>query len=136
MILFQFQLYHLFQGHFGKVYKVKNRFDRRTYAIKQIPIIAGEHVALQEVENLSKVGRHKNIVNYLDCFLIQYEKGNASDAETADSGETYSSHLSRTSQQSSSFLNFDKDVSNLQIFRGSSSSQAESLAKTKVNLFT
>ena len=30
---------------------------------------------LQEVKNLSKVGKNKNIVKYLDCFLVQEEWG-------------------------------------------------------------
>ena len=62
-------------GHFGKVYKVENKFDHRVFAIKQIKIKPKEDLdkVLQEVKNLSKVGKNKNIVKYLDCFLVQEE---------------------------------------------------------------
>ena len=44
-------------GHFGKVFKVENKFDHRTFALKQIKIHPREDLdkVLQEVENLSKV---------------------------------------------------------------------------------
>ena len=44
-------------GHFGKVFKVENKFDHRTFALKQIKIHPKEDLekVLQEVENLSKV---------------------------------------------------------------------------------
>ena len=44
-------------GHFGKVFKVENKFDRRIFALKQIKIHPKEDLdkVLQEVENLSKV---------------------------------------------------------------------------------
>ena len=77
-------------GHFGKVFKVENKFDHRTFALKQIKIHPREDLdkVLQEVENLSKVngnisrvewnlffkvGANKNVVKYLDCFLVQDE---------------------------------------------------------------
>ena len=61
------------QGNFGRVFKLENKFDHRLFALKQILITPREDLkkVLQEVENLSRAGKHKNIVKYLDCFLIQ-----------------------------------------------------------------
>ena len=61
------------QGNFGRVFKLENKFDHRLFALKQILITPKEDLkkVLQEVENLSRAGKHKNIVKYLDCFLIQ-----------------------------------------------------------------
>ena len=44
-------------GHFGKVFKVENKFDHRMFALKQIKIHPKEDLdkVLKEVENLSKV---------------------------------------------------------------------------------
>ena len=44
-------------GHSGKVFKVENKFDHRTFALKQIKIHPKEDLdkVLKEVENLSKV---------------------------------------------------------------------------------
>ena len=86
-------------GHSGKVFKVENKFDHRTFALKQIKIHPKEDLdkVLKEVENLSKVKTkivkmiflsfaffieyafplfvkvcaNKNVVKYLDCFLVQ-----------------------------------------------------------------
>ena len=64
------------QGNFGRVFKLENKFDHRLFALKQILITPREDLkkVLQEVENLSRAGKHKNIVKYLDCFLIQVWK--------------------------------------------------------------
>ena len=95
-------------GHFGKVFKVENKFDHRTFALKQIKIHPREDLdkVLQEVENLSKVNRNisrvkwnlsatsgvdkfvfkvganNNVVKYLDCFLVQDEVRQESQVKT------------------------------------------------------
>ena len=83
------------RGNFGRVFKAENKFDHRLFALKQIPITPREDLkkVLQEVENLSKAGKHKNIVKYLDCFLIQEERragGDLTENEN-NSGEISSS---------------------------------------------
>ena len=107
----------IFSGHFGKVFKVKYKFDQRIFAIKQIRINPREDLkkVLQEVENLSKVGKHKNVVKYLDCFLIQ-EEGEVDHEEAGSVSNDYSSTQYSNSypKDTSSFINFDKDISNLQ----------------------
>lgn len=50
---------------------------------------------LQEVENLSKAGKHKNIVKYLDCFLIQEERRVGADWTENNSEEISSRDYSR-----------------------------------------
>ena len=54
--------HHNYAGHFGKVFKVENKFDHRTFALKQIKIHPREDLdkVLKEVENLSKV-KTKNV---------------------------------------------------------------------------
>jgi len=103
------------KGHFGKVFKVKNKFDHRIFAIKQIRINPREDLkkVLQEVENLSKVGKHKNVVKYLDCFLIQ-EEGQY-DPDEEDSHEFSSTQNSTGyANPTSSFVQFDQHISKLQ----------------------
>eukprot|EP00092_Neocalanus_flemingeri_P028968 GFUD01031451.1.p1 GENE.GFUD01031451.1~~GFUD01031451.1.p1 ORF type:complete len:511 (+),score=157.39 GFUD01031451.1:160-1692(+) len=105
------------KGHFGKVFKVENKFDHRVFAIKQIRINPREDLkkVLQEVENLSKVGKHKNVVKYLDCFLIQ-EEGQFDPDEADSLSYDYSNTQNSNGypHQTSDFINFDKDISNLQ----------------------
>ena len=87
-------------GHFGKVYKVENKFDHRVFAIKQIKIKPREDLdkVLQEVKNLAKVGKNKNIVKYLDCFLVQEEwKGKEEEDCDCDSEESSTSTRSHPS---------------------------------------
>ena len=107
----------MFSGHFGRVFKVKNKFDQRIFAIKQIRINPREDLkkVLQEVENLSKVGKHKNVVKYLDCFLIQ-EDGEFDHEEAGSVSNDYASTQNSNSypNDTSSFINFDNDISNLQ----------------------
>ena len=81
------------RGNFGRVFKAENKFDHRLFALKQIPITPREDLkkVLQEVENLSKAGKHKNIVKYLDCFLIQEERRVGDDLTENSSGEISSS---------------------------------------------
>ena len=66
-------------GQFGKVFKVENKFDHRTFALKQIKIHPKEDLdkVLKEVENLSKV-KTKNVnmilsiafFNWIRAFVI------------------------------------------------------------------
>ena len=81
------------RGNFGRVFKAENKFDHRLFALKQIPITPREDLkkVLQEVENLSKAGKHPNIVKYLDCFLIQEERRAGADLTANNSEETSSS---------------------------------------------
>ena len=81
------------RGNFGRVFKAENKFDHRLFALKQIPITPREDLkkVLQEVENLSKAGKHKNIVKYLDCFLIQEERRLGGDLTENNSEEISSS---------------------------------------------
>ena len=81
------------RGNFGRVFKAENKFDHRLFALKQIPITPREDLkkVLQEVENLSKAGKHKNVVKYLDCFLIQEERRAGGDLTENNSEETSSS---------------------------------------------
>ena len=94
---------------------MKNKFDQRIFAIKQVRINPREDLkkVLQEVENLSKVGKHKNVVKYLDCFLIQ-EEVEFDDEEDASNDNCSSQNDNEYPNDTSSFLNFDDNVSNLQ----------------------
>ena len=109
------------RGNFGRVFKAENKFDHRLFALKQIPITPREDLkkVLQEVENLSKAGKHKNIVKYLDCFLIQEERREGCDLTESNSEEISSSesdwrgtgdHLT----SSESFIKF-QDISGSEI---------------------
>lgn len=103
------------KGNFGRVFKAENKFDHRLFALKQIPITPREDLnkVLQEVENLSKAGKHKNIVKYLDCFLIQEEEKPSVDNTDNNSEESNSSYkdLSDREVTSDSFIKFQEDVS-------------------------
>ena len=101
-------------GHFGRVFKAENKFDHRIFAIKQIKINPKEDLdkVLQEVQNLSKVGKNKNIVKYLDCFLVQEEwEEDEDDEEQGSTNSSNSNSLpSFNHQASSSFINFHQDA--------------------------
>ena len=106
------------QGNFGKVFKVENKFDHRLFALKQITITPREDLkkVLQEVENLSRAGKHKNIVKYLDCFLIQEEHFDEESPPDTDSSQTVSSSSDFTEDKSHpsesvSFISFQEDAS-------------------------
>ena len=103
------------KGNFGRVFKAENKFDHRLFALKQIPITPREDLSkvLQEVENLSKAGKHKNIVKYLDCFLIQEEEKPTEDNTDEHSEESYISYRESQDREttSDSFINFQEDVS-------------------------
>ena len=104
-------------GHFGKVFKAENKFDHRIFAIKQIKINPREDLdkVLQEVENLSKVGKNKNIVKYLDCFLVQEEWDGEEEEEEDDASLATGSSCPATCLQtgSSSFITFHQDAASL-----------------------
>ena len=104
------------QGNFGRVYKMENKFDHRLFALKQILITPKEDLrkVLQEVENLSRAGKHKNIVKYLDCFLIQEESFESGRPEDTESSDGYSEYTDEKPEQTDSFINFQEDVSDLQ----------------------
>jgi len=107
------------QGHFGKVFKAENKFDHRIFAIKQIRINPKGELdkVLQEVENLSKVGKNKNIVKYIDCFLVQekWEEEEEEDLfDDSSSSNSYSDNILDLKDPSSSFINFTHDASFLQ----------------------
>ena len=106
------------QGNFGRVYKMENKFDHRLFALKQILITPKEDLrkVLQEVENLSRAGKHKNIVKYLDCFLIQEENCDTGSPEDTGSSGGFSEYTDDKFDQteSISFINFQEDVSDLQ----------------------
>ena len=107
-------------GHFGRVFKAENKFDHRIFAIKQIKINPKEDLdkVLQEVQNLSKVGKNKNIVKYLDCFLVQEEwEEDEDDEEQGSTNSSYSNSQSFNHQTSSSFINFHQDASSLQMHK-------------------
>ena len=96
---------------------MRNKFDQRIFAIKQIRINPREDLkkVLQEVENLSKVGKHKNVVKYLDSFLIQEEVDVEQEELAVGSNDSYSSQNQKEYPiDTSSFLNFDDNVSKLQ----------------------
>ena len=99
------------KGNFGRVFKAENKFDHRLFALKQIPITPREDLSkvLQEVENLSKAGKHKNIVKYLDCFLIQEER--EVEKTENNSEDSYSSYRNSPGGETSSFINFHDSVS-------------------------
>ena len=103
------------KGNFGRVFKAENKFDHRLFALKQIPITPREDLSkvLQEVENLSKAGKHKNIVKYLDCFLIQEEEKQTEDNTDEHSEESYISYRESQDRETTcdSFINFQEDVS-------------------------
>ena len=105
------------QGNFGKVFKVENKFDHRVFAMKQITINPREDLkkVLQEVENLSKAGKHKSIVKYLDCFLIQEEHFNQDSPDDTESSTTVSSSEYTDDKsppaESVSFISFQEDAS-------------------------
>ena len=109
---------NLVSGHFGKVFKAENKFDHRIFAIKQIRINPKEDLdkVLQEVQNLSKVGKNKNIVKYLDCFLVQ-EEWQDEEEDSFDStslGSSDSQEIDSLNNESSSFINFHQDAGSLQ----------------------
>ena len=109
-------IYINISGNFGKVFKAENKFDRRVFAIKQIKITPTEDLkkVLQEVENLSKVGKHKNIVQYIDCFLVHEEVDGDAPHNSLTDDSTSSTHTMSNHSDSSSFLNFDSNASSLQ----------------------
>ena len=105
------------QGNFGRVFKLENKFDHRLFALKQILITPKEDLkkVLQEVENLSRAGKHKNIVKYLDCFLIQEENHDEICEEEESDPSSVSEYTETTSdrRESISFINFEDDVSDV-----------------------
>ena len=82
---------------------------------------------LQEVENLAKAGKHKNIVKYLDCFLVQEEWGGdaENDADSVSYDYTGNTHDLGYPSESSSFINFDGEASFLQQVNDSSEKEVE-----------
>ena len=81
------------KGGFGSVWKVVNKTDRQTYAIKKIPIMCSDSrsgtscnssatlhsgeldKALQEARIMAKVGDHPNIVKYYNSWVENDLKG-------------------------------------------------------------
>jgi len=105
------------QGNFGRVFKLENKFDHRLFALKQILITPREDLkkVLQEVENLSRAGKHKNIVKYLDCFLIQEESGEIDIKEDTEfpSSDFTDERRNYDQTDSVSFINFQDDASDI-----------------------
>jgi serine/threonine protein kinase len=110
------------------VFKAENKFDHRIFAIKQIKINPREDLkkVLQEVENLSKVGKHKNIVKYLDCFLVQeeWQEDEEGDDESQSSSQASSSFSHHLEDDSSSFIAFHPEASSLRQTEGTEPSEA------------
>ena len=100
------------------MFKAENKFDHRIFAIKQIKITPKEDLdkVLQEVENLSKVGKNKNVVKYLDCFLVQEEWEEEDDSFISSSSTSSffeeDPNLPSPDSQSSSII-FQQDDSSL-----------------------
>ena len=104
------------------MFKAENKFDHRLFALKQVRITPKEDLkkVLQEVENLAKAGKHKNIVKYIDCFLVQEEGSEYIVNEEAGSPSYDCTSYTRNidcSDEASSFINFDGEASSLQQVR-------------------
>ena len=73
-------------GHFGKVFKVENNFDHRTFALKQIKIHPKKDLdkVLKEVENLSKVNtKHVKMIFLSIAFYwirVSHNSNNSSNS--------------------------------------------------------
>ena len=58
------------KGGFGRVYRARNKLDALDYAVKLVPIVAGQDVSkiLREVNALSRM-HHENIVRYYNAWM-------------------------------------------------------------------
>lgn len=84
-------------GGFGSVFKVINKLDKKTYAVKIVSLNSeNKDLVLREVENLSKL-EHPNIIGYYSSWLenIEYndtnnylEYGDESYSGSTESSET------------------------------------------------
>ena len=120
-------------GHFGKVFKAQNKFDNRLFALKQVKITPREDLekVLQEVQNLAKAGKHKNIVQYIDCFLVQEEVSEEAVSDENEASFDYtSSALNREdSNEVSSFINFKAEASSLKLMKHSTEEERDQSMK-------
>ncbi|XP_071529690.1 eIF-2-alpha kinase GCN2 isoform X2 [Panulirus ornatus] len=110
------------KGGFGFVYKVRNKVDDRTYALKRIQLDQHSETVrkkiISEVKLLSSLN-HENVVRYYTAWIdefIQDQKDNFPSVgeDSADSTTSYGVEISDSSQVQPSLYDTSKDLSKKQ----------------------
>lgn len=96
-------LTHLGQGHFGSVYKVQNKHDRKIYAMKVVKWKSPKRAvkAMEEVINLAKLKENENVIKYYDTMKIEGITDNDDDMSKDIESYTYSQYSEDVSDETS-----------------------------------
>ena len=108
------------KGGFGSVFKVKNKLDNKTYAVKIVNVNSeNKELVLREVKNLSNLN-HSNIIRYYGCWLENIEFNDTNNyLEYGDDSFSCSSDITDINYTNYLFLQMDFANTNLKEIQSS-----------------